>query len=538
MKFKAFLLTLLIPIVLYGKTYLLRSEKPPDRFIKKISENVYLIDESLTARSINGIVEENYKLKKLLLPNDPCINLRWDLEAIEAYGAWEYTRGSGEIYVFLPDTGVDYNNPDLRENLWKNPDEVCYDDIDNDNNGYVDDCYGVNVLCYPQGVYDPNAKGCNAPDALDNDGHGTHIAGIIGAVGNNGLLISGINWRVKIIPCKFLDSAGLGDIAGELSCLEYLKKLVKDKNVNVVVVNASYGNYYPPSDIQREEINSLKSLGILYVTASGNDGRNNDIYSFYPCNYNLDNVICVGSFSKDGKRSYFSNYGWENVDILAPGEEIWSIKLNGGTTCQNGLIGFSGTSMATPFVAGGIALLKAAGFQNVKERILFSGDNSQELDGEVNTCNTLNLRKAIEGDTEPKICLSAKMLNFGTVNVGDSSKRSFKVKNSGLVSLRVSVDISSGRDFYILRDSCSGRELKSGEECFVEIGFSPSAQGERRGELKIFYEGKERRLSLYGEGIGSDAVIISDGGGGCNTGGYTFWLIGLVLILRKLIKSV
>lgn len=226
------LILFLLVAVSFGEEYLLKGELPESlkTFLKKkISEKVYLLDlpdGPLFKQSFNGnfILEKNVKLRALKLPNDTCFSYRWDLEAIDAPEAWDRSVGSQEVYVAVFDTGVDYNHPDLKDNLWKNPDEVCDNGVDDDGNGYVDDCYGVNVLCYPRGYYDPNAPGCNAPDAYDDDGHGTLIAGIIGAVGNNGFLIPGVAWRVKIIPCKFLDASGFGELEGELACFEYIKK--------------------------------------------------------------------------------------------------------------------------------------------------------------------------------------------------------------------------------------------------------------------------------------------------------------------------
>ncbi len=515
---------------------------------RKISENIYLVkikDESnLKSLSFSNIkIEKNYPLyKQEVIPNDPCLDRKWEYNITNIYTAWQVSTGSKDIYVAILDTGVDYNHPDLRDNLWKNPDEICYNNIDDDGNGYVDDCYGLNVLCYPNGIYDPTAPGCNAPDALDDDGHGTHIAGIIGAVANNGLFIAGVNWNVKIIPCKFLDSSGNGDIAGEIQCLNYIKQLKQEKGLNIVVVNASYGNFYQFHSIQSDEILSLKDLGIVYVTAAGNSGVNIDYRSFFPCNYDLENEICVGASDKQDNIASFSNYGFTKVKILAPGEEIFSLSKNSQLDNCDSLLALSGTSMATPFITGAIALLKSVKpdlnvNQTIRE-ILLSGDNKIELSGKVFSCNRLNYESLLTESSRqtPKICLSSLSLDFGTVNLGESSERSLILRNTGFVDIIPQSVRIDNDNFYVKNDTCSGNLLKPLEECEINVAFSPNTPEYIEAILKISYDnGKNVEIKLSGKGFGENNVTSETvTTGGCNISSYGF--IILFLLILKLLK--
>ncbi len=552
----AFLILFVVFTLSWGEEYLLKVE---DKNLlktlkdygleikKKISESIYLIEvkyeDKLKKLSFPNIrVEKNYPLyKQEVVPNDPCLYKKWEYDITKLYSAWEVSTGSQDIYVAVLDTGVDYNHPDLKDNLWINPDENCYNNFDDDGNGYVDDCYGVNILCYPDGTYNPNAPGCNAPDALDDDGHGTHIAGIIGAVANNSLLIAGVNWNIKIIPCKFLDASGNGDIAGEIACLNYIKQLKQEKGLNIVAVNASYGNFYQSNSIQRNEILSLRDLGIVYVTAAGNSGINIDYRNFYPCNYDLENEICVGASDKQDNLASFSNYGFTKVKILAPGEEIFSLSINDhGSNCDS-LLPLSGTSMATPFITGAIALIRSIKpnldiNQTIKE-ILLSGDNKIELSGKVFSCNRLNYSSLLTGDSSqiPKLCLSSLSLDFGTVNLGEFSERNLILRNTGFVdiipqSVRIVDD-----NFYIKNDTCSGGLLKPLEECEINIVFSPNTPGYIESTLKISYNyGRNVEIKLSGKGFGEDnATYETISTGGCNINSYGF-IILLLLILRLL----
>ncbi len=547
-------LLLLLLITGFGKAeeFIVRLQNPDDinslnvKIKKKLSDHVYLVDMD---RNIAGIlvrmdgvtVEENHRLHKLAnVPNDPCINDKWEFDIIKAYDAWQTSTGSQDVYVAVLDTGVNYNHPDLRDNVWKNPDEVCYDGVDNDNNGYVDDCYGVNVLCYPNGTYDPQAPGCNAPDALDDDGHGTHIAGIIGAVGNNGLLISGVNWRVKIVPCKFLDASGNGDIAGEIACLEYIKQLKRSKNLNIVAVNASYGNYYPSHQIQRDTISSLENLDILYVTAAGNDGVNIETRNFFPCGYDLGNEICVGASDRQDSLAWFSNYGLTKVKVLAPGEKILSLRFNSTSADCSALASYDGTSMATPFVTGAVALLKSADSSltasEVKRRILLSASNKGELYGKVYSCGRLDLSSLLSSqpDATPKICLSASTLDFGTVSVGSSSRRTLTVRNAGFANIKVDSIVTDNQSFYVESETCTGTVLGPLQECRVNVSFSPSTASYIRGSLSIAYDGSSvATVELTGNSVQESA----SGGGstlessGCSLGNGSGPLLSVLLAL-------
>ncbi len=338
--------------------------------------------------------EPNYIVRKAVIPNDPYFTNQWALYNsgtgidIRAPSAWDLHTGNGTVIVAVIDTGVDYLHPDLRDNIWNNLNEIPNNGVDDDGNDYVDDVRGWNF-----------ARGNNDPMDDDADGHGTHVAGIIGAVGNNGIGISGVNWRVKIMPVKVLDETGGGSLADVISGIYYAI------NNGAKVINASYG--YPaycisvtPSIAEREAIEEANRRGVIFVAAAGNYRCNNDINPFYPASYPVDNVISVGSFGISGGMSGFSNYGSRSVHLLAPGENIYS-------TIRGSYNYLSGTSMASPFVSGVSALVMSyrptLSHLQVKARILNGVEQSSSLEGKVMTSGRLNAYRALAVEDLPAI---------------------------------------------------------------------------------------------------------------------------------------
>lgn len=335
--------------------------------------------------------EPNYIVRKANIPNDPYFHLQWGLNNIDAPEAWDIHSGNGNIIVAVIDTGVDYNHPDLSANIWVNSGETsCNDGIDNDGNGYIDDCKGWN-FAYPY----PNSPSENDPMDDDVDGHGTHVAGIIGAVGNNNIGVSGVNWNVKIMPLKFLDSNGSGSIDDVIEAIDYAVIM------GAKVINASYT--YPqsctrtsPSRAEKDAIKAAGDAGVLLVAAAGNYGCNNDEYPFYPASHPLNNIISVAAIDQNDALASWSNYGLNSVHVVAPGEDIYST-----VRTVIGSYGYiSGTSMATPFVSGLSALIMSyqPSFSSaqVKETILNSVDNKPDLTekilsgGRINALNALS----------------------------------------------------------------------------------------------------------------------------------------------------
>ena len=204
----------------------------------------------------------------------------------------------------------------------------------------MDDVYGIDTV-----NHDSNP--------MDDQGHGTHTAGTIAAVGNNGIGVVGVNWNTKILACKFLDADGSGTDAGAIECFNYITAL-RNRGENIRVSNNSWGQQRgsdPPSAVLQAAIDDAGEAGILNVFGAGNDGTNNDTSPFDPASYSSPSIVSVASSDPSDHRSYFSNFGATSVDIAAPGENILSTYLG------NGYEVLDGTSMATPHVAGVAALL-------------------------------------------------------------------------------------------------------------------------------------------------------------------------------------
>ena len=258
--------------------------------------------------------------------------------------------GDRNIVVGVIDTGIQFDHPDLSANMWANPWEIPGNGVDDDGNGYVDDIHGWNTKNDNGIIYDPGQ------DASGNyyDAHGTHVAGIIGAAGGNGLGVAGMNWNVNIIAGKF-NGGGTGYVADAIEAIDYMTALKTRQGVNIVVTSNSWINQ-SYSQLVFEAITRAAQANILFVAAAGNWSYNNDITAAYPTNYDTtssagyDAVISVASIAADGSKAASSSYGPVSVDLGAPGVGIYSTVPGGGYAVK------SGTSMATPHVTAAIAL--------------------------------------------------------------------------------------------------------------------------------------------------------------------------------------
>lgn len=328
---------------------------------------------------------ESLENKTLLsvVPNDSRVNEQWSLKSMSAYQAWTYNTGSKDVVVAIIDSGIDLTNKDLKNNIWTNPGEIAGDGIDNENNGYVDDVHGWNF-------------NNNTNNVQDGYGHGTHIAGIIGAEGNNGVGVAGINWHVSLMALKFFDDKGVGWTSGALSAMDYILMMRNTYHINIVVANVSWGGGIGFSNTLYNKISQLNDSGILLTAAAGNNGSDNDITARYPSCFDIDNVISVGALGYTGTYlASYSNYGATSVDLAAPGGAILS------TIPWNNYGYMSGTSMAAPQVAGAVALLNAVkpgiSINEVKNAIFSSVDKIPELFGKVATNGKLNVAAAVCG---------------------------------------------------------------------------------------------------------------------------------------------
>jgi thermitase len=321
------------------------------------------------------------------IPNDPMFAEQWALNNagenggkqnadINALLAWAKTTGSEKVVVAVLDSGVDYTHTDLAANMWTRPDSIpAYQDAELKT---INDLHGYNA--------DENSG-----DPMDDNGHGTHCAGVIGAEGDNGEGIAGINWNVQIMPLKFLGKGGFGSTKNAIESINYAVER-KKAGVNVRVISASWGSFSKSKALE-DAIRAAGDAGILFVAAAGNSGTDNDKKPHYPASYNLPNVISVAALDRADNLASFSCYGAKTVHIAAPGKDIVS------TWLKNSFREASGTSMATPQVAG-VAALVLANNPNMKtdklrERLLNSADKIDSLAGKVESGGRLNAAKAL-----------------------------------------------------------------------------------------------------------------------------------------------
>lgn len=296
-----------------------------------------------------------------------------DIKATQAWTEVTGTRQSSPVIAVI-DTGVDITHPDLAANIWFNADEVPGNGIDDDGNGIIDDIHGYNAA-------DDNA------DVMDRRGHGTHVAGTIGAVGDNGIGVVGVNWQAQIMPVKIFSDSGSATVDGIVRGLQYAK------NEGAEITNNSWGSrgYNEVLDAAFGAADKM-----LHVVAAGNDGRSIDLGGAYPAAFSHGNIVTVGATDRNDQRPSWSNYGKHNVDVTAPGHEIHSTWPEGKYRT------ISGTSMATPHVAGAAALLKQkfpdASENELKARLIYNSDAKVTLKDSSKSGGRINVIRSLEED--------------------------------------------------------------------------------------------------------------------------------------------
>jgi subtilisin family serine protease len=359
---------------------------------------------ALRATGLFAYVEPDFQVRVNTEPTDSAFvdGTLWGLRNIGANGgtpgadisatnAWDITTGDTNVVVAVIDTGINYNHLDLAAQMWRNPDEIADNGVDDDFNGYVDDVFGINAI-----------TGSGNP--LDDHDHGSHCSGTIGAAANNGSPHVGVAWQVRLMGLKFLSSGGSGNTSDAVECVNY----AVNKRAKILSNSWGGGGF---SQALLDAILAANAADILFVAAAGNDGRNTDTTPTYPAGYEADNVISVAALTRTDALAGFSNYGAQSVDLGAPGVDIYS-SISGP---NNAYDTFSGTSMACPHVAGVSALLAAQFTTNI---------------------TVAELRQRLFESTTPIPALSGRSVTGGRVN----AYQALTVTEDGTLDVRVSFD--------------------------------------------------------------------------------------------------
>lgn len=423
---------------------------------------------AMAARPDVESIEVDHPIRAYFEPNDPSFSQQQGLNGaygISATAAWDISTGNDAKLVAVIDSGVDFSHEDLQTALWTNPGEIASNGVDDDGNGFIDDVRGYDF-----------GSDVGDTDPSDENGHGTHVSGIIAATGNNGLGVIGIAWQTKIIPVKCLDDGGNGFISYLVNALDYVSRL-KDQGYPIAVVNMSLGTD-KQSDALNRAVDRVSSRGILLVAAAGNNfGQNNDQTPSFPANTDNPNVIAVAASNSSGNLASFSNYGPTTVDVAAPGSGILSTVP---VTLKGVLYDYiDGTSMAAPHVSGIAALVAAAN----------------------PSASATLIKSIILATVTPRSSLSKKVVSGGIVNahgaasVAVASQSRYKItgsvkrRNRGMAKVVIVLKLSTGVSYRQTTTTTS-----SGRFSFTDIPAGTYTITPSRAGLKFTV--KSRRVAL------------------------------------------
>ena len=433
-------------------------------------------------------VQPNFYYHLLATPNDAQFGSMYGMSKISAPQAWDLTSGNPNVVVAVIDTGIRYTHEDLSPNMWRNTGEIQNNGIDDDSNGFIDDYYGYDFFF-------------NDADPIDENGHGTHTAGTVGAAGNNTLGVTGVNWNVKLMAIKIYNSSGFGTTSAMLINAYNYVRMMKNRGVNIRVTNNSYGGCDEACGFDQATKDAIDALGdtdVLQAFAAGNNGTNNDSIPFYPSNYTSPSILSAASSTSTDARSGFSCFGATTVDLAAPGSSI----LSTYRTSDSNYATLSGTSMATPHVAGAAALLLASNpslsAASVKATLMNTADQIPSWNGLVKSNGRLNVFNAIQN---PTIC------NFG-VSLTTQNVPTAGGNHSVSVTCPTNCDYSSiSRNDWIT--VTSGNPASSN----ATINYTVSANSgfARSGTIKI--GDKILNVNQAGLAANNDAVLDFDGDG-------------------------
>jgi subtilisin family serine protease len=432
----------------------------------------------LAARKDVEYAEPNFIIHAVSTPNDPSFGQLWGLQNtgqsvlgvsgtpgadIKATSAWNVSTGSRSSVIAVVDSGIDYTHPDLAANVWSAPTAFSVN-----INGTVITCgagtHGFNAIT-------------NSCDPFDDNQHGTHVSGTIGAVGNNATGVAGVNWTASIMGSKFLDSTGNGSTSDAIKAIEFT---IQTKTVfsssgqaNVRVLSNSWGCSGCFSQSLSDEINKANSNNMLFVAAAGNNSTNNDLTPFYPASYQLGNVVSVAATDNNDNLASFSNFGVTSVNLAAPGVNILS-------TLPGSSYGYlSGTSMATPHVSGAALLLLSRcslTTGQLKTAILNNVDVLSQLFQKTGTSGRLNVANAINACAFGSDTVSPTSISFGSHIPSDPPvNRTVTFTNTGTVAINLlSISFSGGGSPFSVSGGTCGSSVAAGASCTIIVTFTSS----------------------------------------------------------------
>jgi subtilisin family serine protease len=454
--------------------------------------------------------EPNYQWRALALPDDPQFASQWALQNTGQYGAgfpagtagadisavlaWDISTGSTAHVLGVVDTGIDYTHAELQANVWSAP--TVFSVMLN----------GITVTC-PAGSHGFNAITLTC-DPMDDHMHGTHVSGILGAAGNNGFGVAGVNWTAQIMGLKFLNAQGYGYTSDAINAIEFgiqaKAVFAPTAAADVRILSNSWGGG-AFSQALEDEIDRAGQNDMLFVAAAGNNAGNNDTNPVYPAGFNRPNMIVVAATDNNDQLAMFSNFGPTTVHLGAPGVGILSTVLGGG-------YGYlSGTSMATPFVSGTAALMLSAcslSMPDLKKNLLDNVDQIPSLAGLTVTGGRLNVNRAIRSCNGP-VGLSPSSVSFGALAVGKSSTtRTVTLTNYQSSPLNLSNIVITG-DF--TESNNCGSALAPKASCTINVMFTPSVAGTRNGQLQVVDDAatSPQTAQLFGSGTQGPDLVAS-----------------------------